>query len=157
VIFGHPGFVPDDLATNGAPKQAWPLHAPQFDPIVPRTHQWYAFAQFLVTFVAAYLTLVNAGSMAAHESATMLFLVALSLTNIGAMFEGRAAVRVMELARLATLAVAATVMLVSRQHTTLATVTLTATALSVVWFLRFVRFSAPVNDPGSSPPASRAH
>jgi alkylglycerol monooxygenase len=157
VVFGHPGFVPDDLVAANAAKHAWPLHAPQFDPVVPRAHQWYAFAQFLATFVAAYLTLMNAGAMAPHESATMLFLVALSLTNIGAIFEGRAAVRGMELARLATLAVAATALLLARQHTALATVTLVATLLSAVWFQRFVRFSAPATDPGSSPPASRAH
>ena len=136
VVFGHPGFRPADLAVNSAPKMSWPMHAPQFDPVVPRAQQWYAAAQFLVILVAAYLTLVTASTMAAHEIAAMLFVVTIGLANVGAIFEGRSWVFGMEFARLATIAVAASVFLVRGEHTALAGVALGASALSSLALVR---------------------
>ena len=132
VIFGHPGFQPADLASHSAAKMAWPLHAPQFDPIVPRPQQWYAAAQFVAILVAAYLTLVNASTMQSHEIAAMLFVVTIGLANVGAIFEGRRWVFGMEFARLATIAVAASVFLSRREHTALAGLALAVSTLSLL-------------------------
>lgn len=135
VIFGHPGFIPADLITSDAPKMAWPIHAPQFDPVVPKPQQTYAVGQFLVILAAAYATLVAAGTLAAHEIAAMLFLVTIGLANIGAIFEGRRWVFGMEFARLATIAVTASVFLVRREHTAVATVTLAISVASAAWLV----------------------
>lgn len=137
VIFGHPGFRPADLATRGAAKMAWPLHAPQFDPVVPRALQAYAAAQFFALLVAAYLTLVSAGSMQAHEIAAMLFVVTLGLANVGALFEGRTWVFAIEFARLATMTVAASAFLLRGQHTILAALAVACSVASFVWLLFF--------------------
>ena len=137
VIFGHPGFRPADLATTAAPKMSWPLHAPQFDPVVPREQQAYATAQFLAILVAAYVTLVSASKLAAHEVAAMLFFVTLGLANVGAIFEGRTFVFGIELARLATIAAAASVFIVRGEHSIVAAVTLIASIVSATWMLRF--------------------
>ncbi|NJS15462.1 MAG: hypothetical protein HC788_13760 [Sphingopyxis sp.] len=86
--------------------------------------------------IAAYLTLVNASTLAAHEVAAMLFFVTLSLANVGALFEGRTWVVPIELARLATIAVAASAFIVRREHTALAIVVLATCALSALWVMR---------------------
>jgi len=135
VIFGHPGFIPADVAVSGAAKMAWPMHAPQFDPVVPRSHQSYAGAQFLAILVAAYLTLVNAPTLATHEIATMLFLVTIGLANIGAILEGRSWIAGMEFARLATVAAAASVALLRHQHVLLAGSVLLASVSSAIWLM----------------------
>ena len=139
VVFGHPGFRPSDLVDAGSRKVSWPVHAAQFDPIVPRLHQYYAAAQFFLLLIAAYLTLVNAGRMASHEIAAMLFFVTLGLANVGAIFEGRSWVNGIEFARLATIAVAATVFLGRSQHTSTATLVLIASLGSAAWLSRLPR------------------
>ncbi len=136
VIFGHPGYRPADLAAVDAAKMSWPMHAPQFDPVVPRPQQWYAAAQFVTILVAAYLTLVNARTMAAHDIAAMLFVVTIGLANVGAIFEGRSWVFGMEFSRLATIAVAASVFVVRGEHVALASVALALSALSSLALLR---------------------
>jgi len=137
VVFGHPGFVPPDLAASvAAPGMAWPMHAPQFDPVVPRGQQMYAAAQFLTILVAAYLTLVSAGSLAAQEIAAMLFFVTLGLANVSALFEGRTWVFGIEFARLATIASAATVFLMRADHTALAGAALVVSLVSLLWCCR---------------------
>jgi alkylglycerol monooxygenase len=133
VIFGHPGFVPADLATDDAPKFAWPVHAPAFDPVVPRAQQLYAATQFVTILAAAYATLVSASTLAAHEIAAMLFFVTIGLANVGAIFEGKAWVTGMELSRLATIAVAASVFLVRGEHVALAAFALTISVGSMGW------------------------
>ena len=133
VVFGHPGFVPADLATDAAPTFAWPVHAPTFDPVVPRPQQLYAAAQFLTILGAAYATLVSAGTLAAHEMAATLFLVIIGLANVAAIFEGKAWVFGMEFARVATIAVAASVFLVRRDHVALAAFALTFSVGSLGW------------------------
>ena len=137
VIFGHPGFRPPDLASIAGPKMSWPLHAPQFDPVVPRDQQAYAAVQFLAILVAAYLTLVSASKLATHEIAAMLFFVTIGLANVGAIFEGRTFVCGIELARLATIAVAAGAFIVRGEHSIVAAVTLIASIVSATWILRF--------------------
>ncbi len=143
VVFGHPGFLPADLAQVQTPKMSWPMHAPQFDPVVPRAVQHYAAAQFLTILIAAYLTLVNAGTLAAHEVATMLFFVTLGLTNVGAFFEGRSWVYPIELARLVTIAAAASLLVIRADHTGTVIAVLLTSALSIIWLLR-IRTSAAV-------------
>ena len=130
VIFGHPGFRPSDLPSHGTANVSRPMHAPQFDPIVPRPQQWYAATQFGAILVAAYLTLVSAGTMQSNEIAAMLFVVTIGLANVGAIFEGRHWVYGMEFARLATIAAAAGAFMVRGEHIEIAGVVLTFSALS---------------------------
>lgn len=139
VVFGHPGFLPADIAASSPPKAAWPIHAPQFDPVVPRSNQWYAAVQFVTILVAAYLTLVSANALAAHEIAAMLFFVTLGLTSVGAIFEGRSWVASIEFARLATISVAASAFIVRGQHVGLASMVLLGGAASGVWLQRLLR------------------
>ena len=136
VVFGHPAFRPDDLAAVSASKMQWPLHAPHFDPVVSRANQYYAAAQFCFMLVAAYLTLVHAGTLAAHEIAAILFFVTLGLANVGAMFEGREWVFGMEFARLATIAAAASGFILRREHLLPAVLAAVASVLSAVWLFR---------------------
>jgi alkylglycerol monooxygenase len=136
VIFGHPGFVPADLRHAAAPKMAWPMHAPQYDPVVPSATQRYASAQFVTILIAAYLTLVSASTLATHEVAAMLFFVTLGLANVGALFEGRTWVVPIELARLATIAVAASACIARAEQTALAIAVLATSALSILWLTR---------------------
>ena len=144
VIFGHPGFRPADLTVSGSAKMQWPMHAPQYDPVVPRAHQYYAAAQFFAILAAAYVTLVNAGTLAAHETAAMLFFVGIGLANVGAIFEGRSWVTGMEFARLATITVAASVFLVRREHLAVALLAASASIASAVWLLRLRASVSPV-------------
>ncbi len=136
VVFGHPGFLPADLARVSPPKRAWPIHAPQFDPIVPRANQRYAAAQFIAILVSAYLTLVAAATLAPHELAAMLFVVTVGLTNVGAIFEGKAWGNTIEFARLATVAAASSLVLLRGEHTMLASITLVTSILSALWLTR---------------------
>ena len=142
VVFGRPDFRPADLRDGGAKVVAWPAHAPAFDPAVPRAHQHYGVAQFIALLVAAYLTLVNARTLASHEVAAMLFFVTLGLANVGAVFEGRQAVRGMEFARLATMLVAAVSLLARGQHMMLAGAVAMFSAASALWFQRLVSHRA---------------
>ncbi len=143
VIFGHPGYVPADLATDAPAKHAWPVHAPQFDPVVPREHQFYGAAQFVALLTAAYLTLVAAASMASHEIAAMLFFVTLGLANVGALFEGKAWVYPIEFARLATISVASCAFLARGQHVAWSSAVLLGCITSAIWLLR-LRSRSPV-------------
>ena len=136
VIFGHPGFRPADLSVAGAAKMSWPMHAPQFDPVVPRALQAYAAVQFLSILIAAYLTLVNAGTLASHEVAAMLFFVTLGLANVGALFEGRRWVTGIEFARLATIAVASGLFIMRQEYTSVAAIALAASVTSALWLVR---------------------
>jgi alkylglycerol monooxygenase len=134
VVFGHPAYVPADLDGAGrSAKIAWPMHAPQFDPVVPRAQQRYALLQFVVLLIAAYLTLLAAGTLVAHEVAAMLFFVTLGLANVGAIFEGRRGIVGIEFARLATMAVAASVFLARAEHVALAASVLAVSVCSGFW------------------------
>ena len=134
VVFGHPAFLPPDLGADAsASKLSWPLHAPQFDPVIPRAQKAYAAAQFMVILVAAYLTLVNEAVLATHEIAAMVFLVTLGLANVGGIFEGRRAVQGMEFARQAAIAAAASLFLLRGEHVPLAATMLIISVGSVVW------------------------
>lgn len=142
VVFGHPGYRPADLVATGSAKMAWPVHAPQFDPVVPRATQAYGAAQFFALLIAAYLTLVNAGTLAAHEIAAMLFFVTLGLANVGAIFEGRPGIAGIEFARLATITVAAVVLALRGEHLVLATTAAAGATASAAWFAMLRRTEA---------------
>ena len=66
----------------------------------------------------------------------MLFLVTLGLANVGAIFERRSWVFGIEFARLATIAVAASVFIARGEHSAAAAFTLIACFLSAIWLLR---------------------
>ena len=72
-------------------------------------------------------------ALAANEMAAMLFLVTIGLANVAAIFEGKTWVFGMEVARVATIAVAASVFLVRRDHVALAAFALMFSVGSLGW------------------------
>lgn len=135
VVVGHPGWRPADLPPS-KPAMQWPLHEPAYDPPVPRAVAAYGLAQFAVLLAVAYRTLVAAPTLALHETAALVFLVAIGLANVGALFEGRAVAVTLEGARLIALAVACGVLLAMGVAPVLAGAGLVACLGSLAWLAR---------------------
>lgn len=105
-VFGHPGWTPAYLGPTERPAPFTPGTFTKFDPPVPGRLQAYAFAQFAVALVAAVGLLEAAGSLPAGQTLAGMFYLMLTLSNVGALLEGRAWAAVSELVRLAVLAAA---------------------------------------------------
>jgi hypothetical protein len=111
VIFGPPGWRPDDL---GGPILIPEVEAATFrkyDPEVPAPIRRYSAGQFLLVLVASVAVLRFAGELRPVELAAAAFYIALSLSNLGSLLESARWVTAMEFARLATLIVTAGVLL----------------------------------------------
>jgi hypothetical protein len=108
VVFGHPGWRPAYLAAAAASPSASTVSLPKpvarekFDPPVPRAVAAYALGQFVVTLVASIRILALSRTLPLHQNLALVFYVALTLMNIGALFEGRRWAFSLEAARLAT-------------------------------------------------------
>ena len=145
VVFGHPSWRPADLAPPSGPP-AWPARDAPWDPPLPRAVAAYGVVQFTLLLVVAYRTLEVAATLAWHEEAALVFLVALGLACVGALHEGRRAALVLEGARLVAVAVAAAALLVAGIAPMLAGAALAASLLSLAWLLR-LRTALPVTRP----------
>jgi sterol desaturase/sphingolipid hydroxylase (fatty acid hydroxylase superfamily) len=105
VVFGHPGWRPADLGTPYVAKPVSPATFLKFDPEIPRAVAAYALAQFIVVLLASVQLLAASATLPIHQTAAAGFYVAISLTNIGGVFERSRWAYTLELARLTTLLV----------------------------------------------------
>ncbi len=145
VVLGHPGWRPADLAAVATPAPAaWPAVPPPFDPPAPSGVPAYALVQFVMLLAVAYRTLVVAPTLALHETASLVFLVALGLASIAALLEGRRAAPMLESARLAAVAVACAALLVVGAAPLLPTLGLAACVVSLAWLVRLRRRFDPL-------------
>jgi hypothetical protein len=136
VIFGHPGWRPPDLVGVAAPAPTRFAVPEPFDPPVPAGVTGYALAQFVLLLAVAYATLVAAPTLARHETAALVFVVALGLTAVGALLEGRRGALSVESARLLALAVACASSLTLGRLPVLSTLGLVACVASLAWLVR---------------------
>jgi sterol desaturase/sphingolipid hydroxylase (fatty acid hydroxylase superfamily) len=113
VVFGPPSWRPDDVPVAEGPLFT-PDNASKFDPAVEGGVTWYAFAQFVITLVAAVEVLAIANAIPLPEAFALAFYVALALTNIGGLLEGERWAYVLEMARLVSLASASATLVVTR-------------------------------------------
>jgi hypothetical protein len=105
VVFGHPGWRPADLGTPYVAKPVSPATFLKFDAEIPRAVAAYALAQFIVVLLASVQLLAASATLPIHQTAAAGFYVAISLTNIGGVFERSRWAYTLELARLTTLLV----------------------------------------------------
>ena len=106
-VFGSPGWR---SAADGGPLVAPPVSPREFlkyDPGVPAVLSGYALVQFVLTVPPALWLLHSANVLPASSLSAGIFYVALSLTNVGGVLEGRRWAFTTEQARLGALGVAA--------------------------------------------------
>lgn len=118
IVFGRPGWTPAELGEMERGQQVPAVPAvPQvravsagtfekYNPQVPAPLAWYAFAQFVVALVAAFVLLLKAGSLPLHQSAVGAFFVAVALAGVGGVFEQAKWAGTLETARQITLVAA---------------------------------------------------
>ena len=108
VLFGHPGWRPAYLVSADTPRSTTSVQTPKpaaqekYDPPVARAAVAYAVGQFVVTLLASIRILAVSGTLALHQNLALVFYVALTLNDVGALFEGKRWAFALEAARLAT-------------------------------------------------------
>ncbi len=112
VIFGPPSWRPDDVPAVDGPLFT-PDNQRKYDPVVDRGVTAYAFVQFVIVLAVSVRLLAIAESLPTAEAVGLTFYVVLALTNIGGLLEGERWGYLLELARLISLAAAATTVLVT--------------------------------------------
>ncbi|WP_411280160.1 sterol desaturase family protein [Gemmatimonas sp.] len=114
-VFGPPGWRAE---SDGGPVVVAPvsLHAAiKFDPDVPAALSRYALAHFTLTIPPALWLLTAADRLPALQIGAAAFYVALSLTNVGGVLEGRRWAFAAEQARLGALGAASMALLVRNE------------------------------------------
>jgi hypothetical protein len=111
VLFGRPGWRPDDLGGPIAIPEVEAGTFRKYDPEVPTPIRRYAAAQFLLVLVASVAILRFAEELRPVELAAAAFYITLSLSNLGSLLESARWVTVVEIARLVTLILTAGVLL----------------------------------------------
>lgn len=106
IVFGPPGWRPPELGVSERPQEVSADTFLKYDPPVPAPLAWYAFAQFVIALVTAFLLLSNADSLPLAQSAAVAFFVAVALAGVGGIFEGAKWAGSLETARNLTLALA---------------------------------------------------
>ena len=103
IVFGHPGWKPVDLGEIERPRDVSVATFKKYDPRVPAPLAWYAFAQFAVALVAAFVLLQKAGSLPLAQSGVGAFFVAVALAGVGGVFENAKWAGTLETARQVTM------------------------------------------------------
>lgn len=148
VIFGRPGWRPDDLGGPLAIPEVEAATFRKYDPEAPPPVRRYAAVQFLLVLVASVAVLQFADHLRPVELAAAAFYIALSLSNLGSLLESARWVTAMEFARLATLIVTAGVLLALPRFP--ASAVLAAGGLgvvSLVWFSTLVTLRPQITRP----------
>lgn len=99
IIFGRPGWKPAELGPIERPQEVSAETFEKYDTQVPAPLAWYAFTQFVVALVAAFLLLGRAGSLPLSQSAAAAFFIAVALAGVGGIFESARWAASLELAR----------------------------------------------------------
>ena len=87
IVFGRPGWNPAELGEIERPREVSVETFQKYDPKVPAPLAWYAFAQFVVALVGAFVLLQKSGSLPLYQSAIGAFFVAVALAGVGGVFE----------------------------------------------------------------------
>ncbi len=107
IVFGHPGWKPAEVGPTERPRPVSADRFVKYDPSVPRGLKAYGLVQFAVALVASVALLGAASSLPVGQTLAGVFYLALTLSNVGAVLEGRAWAAVSEVVRLAVLGLAA--------------------------------------------------
>jgi alkylglycerol monooxygenase len=111
IVFGRPGWRPSELGEIERPREVSPATFEKYDPPVPGQLAAYAFAQFVVALVAAFLLLQRADSVSVGPALVAAFFVAVALAGVGGIFERARWAGTLETARQLTVAAACVVLL----------------------------------------------
>ncbi len=106
IVFGRPGWRPAELGEIERPREVSADTFVKYDPPVPAPLAWYAFAQFTIALVAAFLLLGKADVLPLGQSAAAAFFIAVALAGVGGVFESAKWAASLETARQLTLALA---------------------------------------------------
>lgn len=104
LVFGRPGWRPPELGAIERPLEVSAETFVKYDPPVPAPLAWYAFAQFVIALVAAFLLLGKAESLPLWVSAVAAFFIAVALAGVGGIFESARWAGTLETARQITVA-----------------------------------------------------
>jgi hypothetical protein len=106
IVFGRPGWRPAELGEIERPREVSAETFQKYDPPLPAPLAWYAFAQFVIALVAAFLLLQRADSLPLSQSAAAAFFIAVALAGVGGVFESAKWAGTLETARQITIAAA---------------------------------------------------
>jgi sterol desaturase/sphingolipid hydroxylase (fatty acid hydroxylase superfamily) len=104
IVFGRPGWRPPELGPIERPREVSADTFEKFDPPLPAPLAWYAFAQFTIALLAAFLLLQRADALPLLQSAAAAFFIAVALAGVGGIFEGAKWAGSLETARQVTIA-----------------------------------------------------
>lgn len=111
IVFGPPGWRPPELGEVERPREVSADTFVKYDPPVPAPLAWYAFAQFVIALVAAFLLLQRADALPLGQSAAAAFFIAVALAGVGGIFESAKWAGTLETARQLTVALASVYLL----------------------------------------------
>lgn len=111
IVFGPPGWRPPELGAAERPREVGADTFVKYDPPVPAPLAWYAFAQFVVALVAAFLLLQRADALPLGQSAAAAFFIAVALAGVGGIFGSAKWAGTLETARQLTVALASVYLL----------------------------------------------
>lgn len=111
IVFGRPGWRPPELGAIERPREVSAATFEKYDPPVPAPLAWYAFAQFVVALVAAFLLLGRADALPLGQAAAGAFFIAIALAGVGGVFERARWAGTLEAARQVTLGAASAALL----------------------------------------------
>jgi sterol desaturase/sphingolipid hydroxylase (fatty acid hydroxylase superfamily) len=161
VIFGHPGWKPADLGQPVAPKPVSPSTFLKFDPEIPRSAAAYALVQFVVVLLASVKLLEASAELPMHHTGAAAFYIAVSLANIGGVFERSRWAYSLEIARLTTMLLIAAALTLLTSTPPVLTAMLAVFALASLVWLRSLRQHLTVSfatyGPGGMAAAPHAH
>lgn len=106
IVFGRPGWRPAERGEIERPIGVSAETFEKFNPPVPAPLAWYAFVQFVIALVAAFVLLRIADLVPLSHSAIGAFFVALTLAGVGGVFESAKWAATLETARQITIALA---------------------------------------------------
>jgi sterol desaturase/sphingolipid hydroxylase (fatty acid hydroxylase superfamily) len=148
VIFGPPGWLPDDL---GGPVRIPEVSAATFrkyDPLVPVPVRRYALVQFLAVVLATMVVLRFIPALTWFQVGVLVFYLTVSLSNLGSLLEGQRWVYPVELARLVTLVAVAGVLLgLGRFEPVAVGAVGLAGLLSIAWLVQLRKLVRPATQP----------
>ncbi|MEZ4456481.1 MAG: sterol desaturase family protein [Gemmatimonadales bacterium] len=149
IVFGRPGWRPAELGPSETPHRVSAATYEKFDPPMPRPLKTYAAIQFVAGLLAAVALLSAAGTLPVAQVLAGVFYLTLTLSNVGAVLEGRSWAAISELVRLVVLAgVTAVLLAAERGSAPLLALGLAFAIGSTGWLLRIRPAFGPAPEPG---------
>jgi hypothetical protein len=144
-----------------APKPVSPSTFLKFDPEIPRSAASYALVQFVVVLLASVKLLEASAELPMHHTGAAAFYIAVSLANIGGVFERSRWAYSLEIARLTTMLLIAAALTLLTSTPPVLTAMLAVFALASLVWLRALRQHLTVSfatyGPGGMAAAPHAH